>query len=175
MPHRNKLAYILIIVSLACLYPGLTQPMLNIHAGAQIPLLGELVLYDQTQSIVQTISSLFQNDNSIVGILILFFSIIIPLLKAAILLLVLSFKQWTGRKLLYQLVAVIGKWSMADVFVVGVFISFLATKSDAHINAVLHPGFFYFTAYCVISIIGIQMVDPTSINSPTTSSSISNN
>lgn len=47
---------------------------------------------------------------------------------------------------------------MADVFVVGVFLAHLATKSDDGIEANLHSGFYYFTAYCIISLIGIQLI-----------------
>jgi paraquat-inducible protein A len=53
----------------------------------------------------------------------------------------------------------ISKWSMADVFVVGVFLSFLATRSNKDINAWLHDGFYFFLAYCLISILATQIMD----------------
>ena len=59
---------------------------------------------------------------------------------------------------IYNLVYAIGKWSMADVFVVGIFIAFLSTRSNTAIDALLLPGFNYFVAYCIISLIGIQLV-----------------
>ncbi|MEO0779788.1 MAG: paraquat-inducible protein A, partial [Bacteroidota bacterium] len=61
-------------------------------------------------------------------------------------------QQW------FQFVRAIGKWSMADVFVVGVFLAFLATRSNENINAALHPGFYYFLAYCLISLLAIQVM-----------------
>jgi len=56
-------------------------------------------------------------------------------------------------------VSAIGKWSMADVFVVGVFLAYLATASEESISAEVFDGFYYFTAYCIISILGIQIMD----------------
>ena len=57
---------------------------------------------------------------------------------------------------LFNFVKAIGKWSMADVFVVGVFIAYLSTKSNEAISAELYEGFYYFTGYCLISLAAIQ-------------------
>ena len=72
---------------------------------------------------------------------------------------VLLIKNMRNSGALYKFVGLIGKWSMADVFVVGVFLAFLATKNNEAINAELEIGFYYFTAYCIVSIIGIQVLD----------------
>jgi hypothetical protein len=47
---------------------------------------------------------------------------------------------------------------MADVFVVGVFIAFLTTTTDANIKATLHEGFYFFVAYCLVSVLSVQLV-----------------
>ncbi len=159
MSLRNKLALVLILTSLGCLYPGLTEPMMNIYAGAKLPLVGELVFFDETQSIIQSIRALHINDNTFVAFLILLFSVLVPVLKALLLFIALWMRPSRPRSFLYGFVALIGKWSMADVFVVGVFIAFLATKSNPNIHAALYPGFYYFTAYCIISVIGIQVME----------------
>jgi len=158
MSGRNILALIFIIISLICLYPGLTAPMLTIKVGISLPIIGEQILHDTTQSILSTIKTLFDNDNSLVAFLILLFSVVVPVLKALILLAVLFMKPSSIRRKLYEFVAAIGKWSMADVFIVGVFLSQLATKSDDGIDAFLHEGFYYFVAYCIISLIGIMLI-----------------
>ena len=46
----------------------------------------------------------------------------------------------------HSFVFTIGKWSMADVFAVGVFISYLAGKASGNLDAILEPGFFYLLA-----------------------------
>ena len=155
---RNIIAVLLILVSLGCLYPGLTKPMLQIQVAAELPLVGKLELFNQIQSVVQSIKSLFESDNAFVAFLILLFSVVVPLIKAAILLCVLALPKLKFRRGLYNFVALIGKWSMADVFVVAVFMAFLATRAHHAVHSSLHEGFYYFTAYCLISLLGIAFI-----------------
>ncbi len=159
MRPRNILAFVLIIISLICLYPGLMNPILTIKVGATLPLVGKMDLHESTQNILKTIQLLHENNNSLVAFLILFFSVILPIIKAMILLFVLFFKKLKKRMALYKFVYGIGKWSMADVFVVGVFLAFLATKSNENIDAQIHSGFYYFLAYCLISLLAIQVME----------------
>ncbi len=158
MKTRNIIALILIIISLVCLYPGLTEPILSIKVGAKLPIVGNINLHESTQSILKTIQTLNENNNPLVAFLILFFSVIVPLIKAILLLVVLFFKNLKQRMSIHKFVYIIGKWSMADVFVVGVFLAFLATKSNESIEAHIHSGFYYFLAYCLISLLAIQIM-----------------
>ena len=141
-----------------CLYPGLVKPILSISIGVDLPIVGELQLHDTKQSIIGTIKSLHKGNNTFVAGLILLFSIIIPVLKAIMLLLALFSRNLNLKNRLHKLVSLIGKWSMADVFVVGVMIAFLATRSDDNIHAAVHEGFYYFLAYCLISILSYQVM-----------------
>jgi len=158
MKARNIIALILIIISLICLYPGLTEPILSIKVGAKLPIVGNITLHESIQSILDTINTLHENNNGLVAFLILFFSVIVPVIKAILLLVVLFFKNLKQRMNIHKFVYIIGKWSMADVFVVGVFLAFLATKSNESIEANIHAGFYYFLAYCLISLLAIQIM-----------------
>jgi len=163
MNTRNIIALILIVLSLCFLYPGLVKPIFSIKVGAVLPIVGELNLHESTQSVISTISELYHNNNKLVSGLILVFSVIIPVLKAVLLLLVMFLKKLKSRERIHNFVSIIGKWSMADVFVVGVFLAFLSTKSDNSVNSQLHEGFYYFLAYCIISLIAIQIMDVKSL------------
>jgi paraquat-inducible protein A len=154
---RNILALACIVLSMAMLYPGLTQPMMNLTIEATLPLLGKMEFYNKTQSIMESITSLFDGGNRLVAVLILLFSVIVPILKALFLLLALAIPVAGVRYYLHQIVLLIGKWSMADVFVVGVFMAFLAGSAHPSASATLHDGFYFFTAYCVLSILGAQL------------------
>ena len=158
MSTRNIIAFILILISLVCLYPGLTTPMISLKIGANLPLVGELVVHETTQSILNTVKTLYENDNALVAGLIFLFSVIVPIFKAVILLLVLFVKKIGWRTQLHKFVAIISKWSMADVFVVGTLLATLATSSEDSIEAKLHEGFYYFVAYCLISILASQVM-----------------
>lgn len=158
MSTRNIIALVLIFISLGCLYPGLFEPILSIVVGADIPILGRLELQNSTNSIISTIETLYREGNALVAFLILFFSVMVPILKAVLLLIVLFIPQVPRRMGIYKFVHVIGKWSMADVFVVGVLIAYLGTQSNSNIEATLHVGFYYFLAYCLISLAAIQIM-----------------
>lgn len=132
--------------------------MLSIKIGLTLPLMGETTIYERVQSIVQSVEFLWENNNRFVAFLILFFSIIVPFAKATMLLIALMFKKLKKRYELFRFVHAIGKWSMADVFVVGVFIAFLSTKSTEGIQAELYEGFYYFTGYCILSLLSAQLI-----------------
>ncbi len=155
---RNIVAFTLTVISIALLIPGLLFPILNIKIGAELPMLGELVLFERTQNILETTETLYKNKNEFAAILIILFSVIVPFFKALIVCVVLFWKNNPLRKRLFQFVNAIGKWSMADVFVVGVFIAYLTTKSNDNIVADLETGFYYFAGYCIVSLAGIQLM-----------------
>ena len=160
MSKRNVFALILILASLVCLYPGLFFNMLTIKVGKVVPFVGQLDLYEATQSIMQTIEYLFADQNYLVAWLILIFSVVVPIAKIILLLVVLFSANEKLSNALLKFVAAIGKWSMADVFVVSIFMAFLATGSNDAVSATLHSGYYYFTAYCVLSILGTQLIEP---------------
>ncbi|MDZ7922481.1 MAG: paraquat-inducible protein A [Marinagarivorans sp.] len=155
---RNWIAFALVLLSLMMLYPGLTQPMLNLTISAKLPLLGTMEFYNQTQSIVSSIDALIKSDSHLVAILILLFSVIVPVIKALCLMLALFLPPQTMRHQLHRFVLIIGKWSMADVYAVGVFMAFLAGSANANTKASLLSGFYFFVAYCVLSILGAQLM-----------------
>ena len=159
MSIRNWIALAFIVASFICLYPGLVNNMMTLKVGAQLPLLGNIELYEATQSILETIENLFKEKNYLVAWLILLFSVVVPLLKTLMLLAVILFPKFNGRSKMMKLVSAIGKWSMADVFVVSIFMAYLATASNEAVSATLHSGYYYFTAYCILSIFGTQIID----------------
>ena len=159
MSIRNWIALALIIASFVCLYPGLVNNMMTLKVGAQLPLLGKIELYEATQSILETIDSLFKEKNYLVAWLILLFSVVVPLLKTIMLLVVILLPKLSSRFGMITFVSAIGKWSMADVFVVSIFMAYLATASNQAVSATLHSGYYYFSAYCVLSIFGTQIID----------------
>lgn len=159
MKKRNLASLSLTILSLIFLVPGLILPILSINIGAKIPILGELSLHSTKQSILETVESLFQNGNAIVALLILFFSIIIPVLKAILVFISLGTKKNKLKVKIKSILGIIGKWSMADVFIVALFIAFLSTSSEDNINAGIHSGFYYFLTYCILSILAFQLFD----------------
>ncbi len=126
---------------------------------------GTVVAFDKTRSILGTVRDLFENGNALVALLIVTFSVLVPVFKGFIsLITLLDIKPHTRSKLSW-FSSGISKWSMADVFVIAIFVAYLAAnglKEDSglvHFSSSLGPGFYYFLGYCIVSIIASQLID----------------
>lgn len=155
MTTRNKVAISLTLVSLILLVPGLLQPALTITAT--LPVFNKEI-FRQTQNVLQAVRSLYESGNYFVSGLVLLFSVIVPFIKAALLGVILMIKSPATKYRLYLFVRSISKWAMADVFAVGVFIAFLASKATDNLDAVIGSGFYYFVGYCLISNLAFQFL-----------------
>ncbi|MCC6774973.1 MAG: paraquat-inducible protein A [Gemmatimonadaceae bacterium] len=158
MSTRNIAAVALTVVSLALLWPGLTEPVLSI--SATITVLGQSrEIFRQTQSIVESVRNLHDSGNDFVAGLILLFSVTVPAIKAILLLAVFTVRNLAMRRRLHTLVSGVSKWAMADVFAVAVFIAFLAARATDNLHATAERGFYFFTAYCLLSNLAFQLLE----------------
>ena len=168
MTTRNWIAVGLTLVSLALIVPGLRSDALTITAS--IPIFNKPTeIFKETQSILRAIRRLYDSKNYFVAGLILLFSVIVPFIKAAMLAVILWAKNPATKYRLYLTVRSMSKWAMADVFAVGVFIAFMAGNAIDNLDAKIHPGFYYFVAYCLISNLSFQFLHvPPPDQAPTT-------
>ena len=190
--QRRLLVLLLIVVSVALLYPGVTQPVMTLTGTLEKSMVaelgidmvagedadpqtrqmlsmfssflgfdqmeGQITAYQTTRSIWGTVNELATTGNLPVAFLIVFFSVIIPLLKLCLqaTALVLPKSQW--RAPLWWLNARLSKWSMADVFVMAMLVAYMAGSASGQMgdmltmSSELELGFYYFLAYCVFSI-----------------------
>jgi uncharacterized paraquat-inducible protein A len=154
---RNRLALALSLLSLALLWPGLVQPVLTIKATME--LFGNVrELSNETRSVIGAVQSLHAGGNNFVAGLILLFSILVPITKALLLVPIVVGRGSRRSYQLYTLVRTISKWSMADVFAVGMLIALLAAKGTANLEAIAGPGFYYFASYCLVSNLAFQLL-----------------
>lgn len=157
MNSRNTVALLLTVVSLGLLWPGLTDPVLTITASMKI--IGPpREVFRQSQSIFESVKNLYNSGNLFVAGLILFFSITVPLIKAVLLFVIVATKESATQQRLFVFARSVSKWAMADVFVVGVFIAFLAAKATDNLNATAERGFYFFAAYCLVSNLAFQLL-----------------
>ena len=173
----------LTLVNFVLLVPGVILPVYGVVittevAAAIIPEPVEVTVYEQTRSILGTVRELWLSADYLVSFLILLFSVIVPVTKAGMLLGSIYAAGDAVRRRLVLVVDLIGKWSMADVFVVAVFLAFLATRDQAQANSFsvpvllrqvdvdmqtrltseLGPGFYCFLAYCLFSVAWTQIL-----------------
>jgi uncharacterized paraquat-inducible protein A len=152
---RNWIAVGLTIVSLALLVPGLRSDALTITAS--IPLLKK-PLFEETQSIMRAARRLYDSKNYFVAGLVVFFSVVVPFIKVLLLGAIFAVKSPEMKYRIYLFTRSISKWAMADVFAVGVFIAFMAGNALDNLDAKLHPGYYFFVAYCLLSNVAFQFL-----------------
>jgi hypothetical protein len=125
---------------------------------------GSIDAFNKTRSILGTAEELYLNHHVFVAILIIVFSVVVPLVKALLLLSLLLPLRKAIKSVLLTISDVLSKWSMADVFVIAIFIAFLASNGIrensglVNFDASLGRGFWFFLAYCLISILGTQLI-----------------
>ncbi len=157
MSTRNRIALLLTALSIVLLIPGLVKPILTITAS--IEMFGvKRELFTETRSILGAIRTLHNSGNDFVAALILFFSVLVPLVKASLLAPVFLMGDQARRYRLFGFIRSISKWSMADVIAVGVFIALLAAKATDNMTGVAGQGFYYFAAYCIVSNAAFQVL-----------------
>lgn len=171
------------LISIVFLLLGVSLPMIDIDArlndftmnvlGTQVSF-DEQVLYYQSKSILDVTWTLIEGrgiDLKIVGVMILLFSIVVPFIKLVLSTLYLYIDKLKGSKWVEIIIFYLGKWSMADVFVVAMFMAYigfqgLVTSQLGEIGrnqtgyavetvnySQLSPGALFFTTYCILSII----------------------
>lgn len=148
--HRMRLDVpLLLLVAAGLLAAGLSQPTLK---------LTKVIFWTDTYSIWGGIVELWTHSHQILAAIIFFFSIVFPIGKLAALSVL-----WAAplgpvwRKRLLTGLAVAGKWSMLDVFVVATLIVLVKSKDIADANA--GPGIYFFAGAVILSMIVAEMIE----------------
>ncbi len=170
------------LVSVVLLFLGVTLPTIDLDArlnsfsislaGADISF-DEQVLYFESKSILGVTKTLWDGggiDLKIVSAMIFLFSIAFPLLKLLLSGLYLFWAKAEQSQFVQGVIFYLGKWSMADVFVIAMFMSYIGfyglvtsqlgsigTNQTGYAVETLNytklgPGALFFTAYVIISI-----------------------
>jgi hypothetical protein len=183
-PLHTPLFIISVLVSLVVLFAGVTAPMIEIDARFQqvnFVLIGEKIAFNdqviffQSKSILDVIEILLNTgkiDSILVGILILVFSIIFPVSKLISTQIYLAGNKNTRKNKILKFFAFkSGKWSMADVYVIAIFMAYIGfqgildhqlsrlnmeTESLVSIstnNTSLQPGYIIFIGFVLYSLL----------------------
>jgi hypothetical protein len=179
---RRSGTFVLLLFCIVLLAGGVLTPMLEVEAKISrvgVTLLGQpvsftdQVVYFQSKSVLEvfhTLISFGRPDMWVVGVLVLMFSIVFPVLK----IFTLTFCLYRPALLRRNRVARFfglesSKWSMADVMALAIFMSFVAfnglvantmgglkeTGADIVIptdSSKLLPGYYLFIGFCLASL-----------------------
>lgn len=181
------------------LITGLSLPMIDIEATIatfSFTLVGEevifkdQVLFFQSKSILQVVWLLIKNGGAgllLVALLVFSFSVLFPIAKLTASVITIRGNAYPAHWLHRFLVFKSGKWSMADVMVVAIFMSYIgfngvinsqltqlaAFSGNVEVfttnNSVLQSGFYLFTGYCIIGLLLSTMIEKRLANNPSIS------
>lgn len=132
--------------------------------GQQLASGPEIEVYQQTRSIVGSVRHLYRVGSPIAASLILLFSVVVPFTKGSLVLWAVFHDDPERRTRVLHFVEMIAKWSMADVFAMALLIAYLAARASqtppgpgfvpqlVTFTATFGPGFYWFAAYCLVSL-----------------------
>lgn len=141
---RRFLLSLAIIGAAVCLALGLTLPIIKLTS---------FFFWSKEYSLISTVRFLLRDGQAFLGIIVLVFSIILPIIKLLYLLLVSTLPAAELTRQAKRLWAIewIGKWSMHDVLVLALTIFFL--KSQGVYDATSLTAVYFFTAAVVLMIL----------------------
>lgn len=141
------------LAALVLYFPAVTLPMLEVHR------LG----HHHSSSLVTGTWELLTHGEWFVGLVVLLFSIVLPLAKIA-LLLELSLLEITHRHhraATYRLMEHVGKWSMMDVLLVALLV--MLVKIGALVQFQIGPAVWAFGLCVAMSMVASMSFDPHTI------------
>jgi hypothetical protein len=183
-PLHKTLFLLSVVSAIILLVVGLSTTMIEIDARIakmDLHFLGRTIsfedqgLFFQSKSIVDVVALLLDTgriDSQVVGILILVFSVLFPFMKLGSTGLVLmSEKRWAKKGFFQWFAFESGKWSMADVMVVALLMTFigfngivtskletmnyqdLPIASISTTNTTVQPGYIIFISFVMYSFV----------------------
>lgn len=141
------------LATLLTLLFGLLTPILMVTIHKEVEYLGDVVLSFESKGVIGSISKLFENGDTVIALVILLFSVLIPLLKVTALLFVSLFAHNELAHKIIKFFKLIGKWSMVDVFVVALFLVYLTANNADVSRAEVEVGLYFFLAYVIVSML----------------------
>jgi len=135
------------------LFFGLMSPIMMVTIHKEVEYLGDVVLSFESKSVIGSIAKLFENGDSVVAVVILLFSVIVPFIKTVSMMFVALFMESRFAHGIVAFFKMIGKWSMVDVFVVATFLVYLTTNKGDVSRAEVEVGLYFFLAYVIVSML----------------------
>jgi uncharacterized paraquat-inducible protein A len=132
---------------------GLITPILMVTIHKEVEYLGDIVLSFESKGVIGSIVKLWESGDIVVAVVILLFSVIVPVLKVSSLLIVSIFMESRFAHGIITFFKMIGKWSMVDVFVVAVFLVYLTANKGDVSRAEVEMGLYFFLAYVIVSML----------------------
>ena len=141
-PKQGILINLLLLGALSTLIIGVTAPLLTLE---------KLYFFENTVSLFSTIGELFNQKEWFLFIVIAVFSLCVPIIKIASLVLILNldYKKDSFLDKAIHIIELIGKWSMLDVFVVALLL--VSVKLGVLAKVDVHYGLYAFASSVLLT------------------------
>jgi paraquat-inducible protein A len=141
-PKQGIMINLLLMVALATLIIGLTAPLLTLE---------KMYFFENTITLFSTITGLFEQKEWFLFIVIALFSLCVPIIKIASLVLILNLEYQKNSILdkTLKVIETVGKWSMLDVFVVALLL--VSVKLGVLAKVDVHYGLSVFAASVLLT------------------------
>jgi paraquat-inducible protein B len=154
MRGGNALAGAMALAALVLYLPAVTMPFLRIEQWG----------HTQENSLIGGVIALFADGEWFVAITVLAFSIVLPPVKLAALLLLGTVPGWLRshvRVRTMRMVEILGRWGMLDVLLVAVLLAFI--KLGDLVDFAAGPGVIVFGVFVLLSLLAAYFFDPHAI------------
>ena len=157
---KSKISLLaLILVTVMALITGWFAPILAIIAYQDIPVLGQSVFQFESKSIVSALQKLYQSGQVVIAVIIFLFTVLTPIFKSLMMLVILFSQNLHFSLKSVRVLKTIGKWSMLDVFVIAILVTYFTTKSGGATDATLQIGVYFFIAYVIASMLLTYLIN----------------
>ena len=116
----------------------------------------------ESKSIVSALEKIYLQEQYGIATIILLFTVITPIIKTFIMLTISLREKLHLSSKRIKFLSLIGKWSMLDVFVVAIVVTYFSMKSSGQTDANLQIGVYYFSLYVILSMICTFILSRTS-------------
>jgi len=157
-PLQGVLVNLALLAALGLLFYGLQAPILTLE---------KFYFFSNTISLLSALQQLAQQAEWGLFALVGIFSVVFPILKMLVLLLVWNFDPYYGERHQRHLtwLATYSKWSMLDVFVVALLV--VSVKLGSLAEARVEVGIYAFAASVVLTMLLSAWIGRYAIESPT--------
>lgn len=153
-PNSLSRTMALLLAAVICYVPANVYPIMAITSFGKV----------QSDTIFSGVIYLFVHGMWPLALIVFVASIIVPTMKlVGLTALVISIRrrsQWRPqeRSRLYRIIAIVGRWSMVDIYVVTILVALVHLGSIASVEA--QTGAFFFGAVVVLTLLAAQSFDP---------------
>ena len=145
--EKNILGYLLWMTSSLLLIAGMVLPMFSFH---------KFYIFNDTFSLIGGVIYLLQQGEFLLFLILFGFTVALPMYKMMLSFLLVS-KRIRERESEIKVVnhlAIVGKWSMTDVFVIAILAA--TVKLDMIASIEVHAGLYVFAAGVITSMLLVQ-------------------